>query len=157
MLPWVIGIHSSDHKYYVSKTEMELSPRSGMMEVALKFFTDDLERALMMGGSGPLRLSEQDQHPEAAKLIETYIRKHWLVNMNGQNVYPTFVGVEAEMDMTVAYFEFMPAPAIHQLTITQDALMEVFEEQKNVVDVTMFGSTHTLVLTRDRRTDTVYR
>lgn len=157
LLASLLNVDAASHKFYVSKTEMEINTRSGMFEVSMKFFTDDLERALHMSGSGPLRLGEPEQHPEAPAKVENYIRSKWHINMNGNQVYPAFVGMETEMDMMVVYFEFVPAPVIHQLTVTNQALMEVFNEQKNVVDITMFGSTQTLVLTTERSTETIYR
>lgn len=135
---------------------MELNPNSGLWEVTIKCFTDDLERGLANAGTGVSKLNDLNSN-DARHALNQYITSHFQVLFNQTPMLLSYVGAEHEMDMTVVYFESASMPDLQTIQVTNTVLMELFDGQRNVVDVSMNGRTSTLVLLKSKPWDVIYR
>lgn len=133
------------HKFYVSKTTIELNPRSGMFEVTCKIFTDDLERAIGSTDVSPVRLGTERESSDAASRIEAYLKQKLRLKMNGLPVDLRFVGKECETDLTFCYLEFYVQPNFNTIEVTNEILFEHYPEQQNIVDLVAYSKTRTAV------------
>ena len=68
-----------------------------------------------------------------------------------------WVGKEVESDLTFCYLELYRKPDFVSLTLTNDLLVAYFPEQQNIVDLSVMGTTQTLVFFKDRIQQTFYR
>ena len=143
------------HKFYVSNTLIELNPRSQLMEVTCKLFTDDFERVLHVNG---IKASLANNTDLAAKsVVEDYITQHLKLKIDGVPVQLSFVGFESEADLTYCYFEFMPRQDFTNVFIENTLFFEAIPEQKNLVDVRMNGWQKSAFLTKEKPSELVYR
>jgi hypothetical protein len=68
-----------------------------------------------------------------------------------------WVGKEVESDLTFCYLELYRKPDFVSLTLTNDLLLAYFPEQQNIVDLSVMGTTQTLVFFKDHIQQTFYR
>lgn len=145
------------HKFYVSKTVIEYNPRSHSFEVTCKIFTDDLERALGDSNENPIRLGSEKEIKNADELIENYLKSHLKIRYNDEPIHMTFLGKEAEADLTFCYFEFVKPSEYNTISIENTILYEHFPDQKNIVDVVANGSTKTVIFVKEKSKEIILR
>ncbi|MGI4873139.1 MAG: DUF6702 family protein [Janthinobacterium lividum] len=124
------------HAYHTTLMELRLNPDKQQVELALKVFTDDLEKALSKG-----RPTAVDLHsPMALPIIELYLHEHIKVSIPAAPRRPRlpqevrFQGMRSEND---AYWLFMVVPLIHptkELLVRETVLLDVYSDQKNIVN-----------------------
>jgi carbonic anhydrase len=145
------------HKFYVSKTVIEYNQRSQTFEVMCKVFTDDLELAIGSTDDNPIRLGTSKEPSNADALIENYVRKHFKIKYNDEPIHLTFVGKEAEADLTYIYFEFFKPQEYNTISLESTILYEHFHDQQNIIDLRANASTKTVILTKDRSREVIFR
>jgi hypothetical protein len=145
------------HKFYVSKTTIELNPRTGSFEIICKIFTDDLEKAIGSTEENPVRLGSDREAQDADKRIEEYLRQHLILKLNNLPVELRYEGKESETDLTYCYLEFFGAPDFATLEVTNTILFEHFAEQQNIVDFAAHSKTRTAVFLQQQPTHVFYR
>ena len=138
------------HKFYVSKTIIEYNSGTQIFEITTKLFTDDLDLTLSSFAGKQLHLGTEQENTETSAFFEAYLRKHFTIVIDGVPVEWRWVGKEVENDLTYCYLEFYRTPEFSTLTVTNDLLMSNFDGQQNIVDLSMMGSTQTLVFLKDR-------
>lgn len=126
-------------------------------EITCKLFTDDLEQAIGSTPSKPIRLGTDKETSEANSLIENYIKDHFKILYNGQPIFLSFVGKEAEADLTYCYLEFVQPENYATISIENTLLFELFPDQQNIVDLRANASSKTIILTKDRSIEVIYR
>jgi hypothetical protein len=152
-----LGAAESYHKFYISKTIIEFNPRTQQFEVTCKLFTDDLEFAIEKSTGVAMHLGTDNESSETNALMESYMKQHFQCNINGVATDWRWVGKEVENDLTYCYMEFYRKPDFSALTVTNDVLIAHFPDQQNIVDLSMMGSTQTLVFFKDRIQQTFQR
>ncbi len=109
-------------------------------------FTDDLENALSKETNQRIQLSAKDTH---SPLIERYIRKHFsFINARKQAKPYQYIGKEQEGDATWVYVEVPFAEALNGCTLRQNVLMDMFDDQVNLVNITYLSGKKTLLFKR---------
>jgi hypothetical protein len=134
----------SAHKFYVSKTTLEVNPRTNETEITMKIFTDDLDRAL-----------GQDEKSRNYNLLPDYVYKHFWLKFNNQPLALSYVGNEIENDITYVYFSIQPAGSANTWEVHNSLLVDAIPEQQNMFDLRWNGNTKTLILTKDHTTELV--
>ncbi len=140
---------SGDHKFYISKTIIEFNPRTAQFEVTCKLFTDDLETAIGGAQSGEIRLGTDREVADADQRIEKYMHDHLALKINGAPIEWRWVGKDVDSDMTFCYVEFYRQPDFATLQVFNDILVSQFADQQNIVDLSINGTTQTLVFNKD--------
>lgn len=117
------------HKFHASFTTIEHNPETGLLEISLRVFSDDLENALSRQAR---RRIELDRTPDVAELTSAYIRERFkLRRADGTPVRVVWVGMEQRVDMTWIYVE-VPAPdGFTGLEALVTVFFELFRDQKN--------------------------
>ncbi|MEQ8910111.1 MAG: hypothetical protein RIC95_13020 [Vicingaceae bacterium] len=130
----LLGQNAWAHKFYMSITEMNYNQEHGSLEIIIKLFTDDIEKALESEIDYALFLGTDKEATQTDSLLELYLKKQFSLKENGNSMSIDFLGKEAERDYTWLYIEvpnFNPK-AGHSLKHAM--LTEVFEDQKNQVN-----------------------
>jgi hypothetical protein len=127
-----IGILSFEwHKFYVSIADIKHNSQNNHLELSIKVFTDDLEKALQLSDS-TIRIDDQASMDKYKEVVANYLVQHISVE-NGATL--NYLGAELEFDVT---YLFLESDAIQD----QDVLMQnsiftdVYSEQVNVVNIT---------------------
>lgn len=125
------------HEFHLSKSLLEYNAAENAIQISMHIFLDDLEEALRQQGKDQLYICTSKESAEAEKHLETYIRDHFKIVVNGQAVEFNFLGKEASEDYQAAwcYIEVENVAELKEIEIVNDLLLEVFEDQKNVVQL----------------------
>lgn len=134
------------HDFHASVSQMQYNAAEKTFEISIRMFTDDLENALSKETSQRIQLSAKDTH---GPLIERYIRKHFsFINTRRQAKSLQFVGKEQEGDATWVYVEIPFAEALNGCTLRQNVLMDMFDDQVNLVNISYLSGKKTLLFKR---------
>ena len=137
---------------------MEYNEQEKALQISMHIYLDDLEDALRLEGNDDLFLCTEKEDPQAEGYMEAYVKKHFLITVNGVSKDYQFLGKEPSEDFqaTWCYIEIENIDELKELTITHDLLMEVFDDQKNVIQ--LIGPNRkrgTLLFQKGRKQETV--
>jgi hypothetical protein len=143
------------HKYYISVSNATYSKSAKSVQMVTRFFIDDMEDVLNSRVENPIVLGDKSTIEEVYPLLKSYIAKKLEVQINGVNSIPSFIGAEYESDQIVLYIE-LPSPKIPKvINMRFNAFIELFEEQKNLVHMKINGVRRSLLMDKNKLTDTV--
>lgn len=132
-LPTLAG---SRHAYHSTITELRLNPQAQQVELAIKVFTDDLEKALSQGQPKAVDL----RSPRALALADSYLHQHLQLSLpaSGRSgrlpLELQFVGLQPEKDAYWLYAKAaLPRPSA-ELLVHQAMLLELFPDEMNIVN-----------------------
>lgn len=125
------------HEFHLSKAMVEYNMQEKAIQVSMHIFLDDLEEALRREGKDKLHLCTAKESAEAESYMEAYLREHFKIKVNGQAVNYNFLGKEPSEDYQAAwcYVEVENVTELKEIEIVNDLLMEVFDDQKNVIQL----------------------
>ena len=156
LLPALLFLCGFTHKFYVSITQVDYKPEEAALQITSKLFTDDLEAAIERSHPDVvLGLGTKQQHAEADSYIASYLMEHFKLNVNDKAAQWDWVGFETEFDVTWCYMEASKVKRLETIEVENNIFTEVFEEQANVVDVTVAGETKSLLLGKEASTATL--
>jgi len=145
------------HKYFVSHTSLHFNPLSQHFEVTVRLFTHDLEWAISRDKSVRLDLGGNQEPAFAEGLVRDYLRFHLNISLNDSPVAMSYVGKEVEHDRIFCYLEFPASQSFHAMTIENTLLTDVFDEQKNYLELEMAGWKQSLVFTTTHPRQVIFR
>ncbi len=130
----VVSTASQRHDFHTSLTEMQVNAKEKTLEVTLRVFTDDLEKALTRAAPGQkIRLAVNDKNDEG---IDRYVKQHFiLTNAKGERKPYRYLGKEFESDATWLYLEIPFAEPLTGAKLQNDVLCDLFNDQTNLVNL----------------------
>lgn len=123
------------HEFYVSLTEIRYNSESERMEVSMRIFPDDMDRALMEHHGINANLLTEYEHPEADSLLESYLNDLFTIELDGSRLSLSYLGKESESDVMWCYLESGTVEKPGKITIYNSILTEIFEDQVNIIQV----------------------
>ncbi|PHN04466.1 DUF6702 family protein [Flavilitoribacter nigricans] len=125
------------HEFHLSKCLIEYNTRESAIQISLHIFIDDTEEALRRQGIDRLFICTEKEDESAEGHLEAYLTEHLRLEVDGQSLVPTFLGKEVTEDLMGmwCYLEITGVKSVRELTITNEILMDAFEDQKNLVNV----------------------
>ncbi len=72
-------------------------------------------------------------------MIAGYVQRHLRLKVDGKEVELQFVGSEKEEDGTWSYFQVNDIPAVRKIDAVNDLLYDGFNQQINIMHVTVGG------------------
>lgn len=139
-----LSFANKDHDIHISMCELRYNEQSSSFEVAIKIFIDDLETALKKQNITGLHIGLPNESDVADEYISSYIHDQFSINVNGTKLVPEFVGKEVTDDNIAVwcYLEYKTQiPRAAKCTLTNKVLFEVYNDQRNIMDIRM-GSSH---------------
>lgn len=133
------------HAYHASITELRYNPAKRQVELSLKIFTDDLEKALSQGQAVPVHL---DQQPRAGALAAAYLQRSLRLGTRPNESLPLqFLGMQHEQDAYWLYARvpLPPAKPLTSLRLRQALLLDMFPDQMNIVNIEAGGQKQSLL------------
>jgi len=127
------------HPLYITVTEINHNAKERILEVSCKVFTNDLETVLEKMTGARVDLSAPKDKPASDKLISAYVGKHLRLKVDGKPVELHFIGSENEADGTWSYFQVNDVPAVKKIDAADDLLYDGFNQQINIMHVTVGG------------------
>jgi hypothetical protein len=134
---------SEKHPFYVSMTEIHHRPQEKKLEVSVRIFTDDLEKALAKQCSCPVDLFSEAKKNSNQTLLQTYIGRKIRLWVNGKEVRLTFLGFEREEESIWSFLEVALPGNLEKLDVENQLLYEIQQRQTNLVRLVRPGSDQT--------------
>ncbi len=134
------------HPLYISVTEINHNAKDKILEVSCKIFTNDFEAVLEKMSGSRVDLSAAATKAATDKLIDAYVEKHLRLKVDGKPVVLHFVGSEQENDGTWSYFQVNDVPAVKRIDAVNELLYDSFNQQINIMHVTVGGQRKSLKL-----------
>jgi hypothetical protein len=134
---------AAPHKFYTSLARVEYNAAGKSVEVTLRVFADDLERALGRREGREVRLDRKD---EADRLVPAYLRdKFELKNRDGEVKALKWVGMELSAGQAWLYVEADMPEGLSGARLRDHLFFELFAGQVNTVSVRYPGASADLV------------
>lgn len=125
------------HDFHISKCLIDYNEPEQALQMSMHIFLDDLEEALRRQGADKLFLCTPKETADAEQHLTEYLRQHFRLKANGRERAFSFVGKEISEDLAAVwcYLEVAGVSGLKELEVTNDILMEVYSDQKNVVSI----------------------
>lgn len=123
----------SAHKYYLSLTQINFSPKSKSVQIIINVFMDDIETALNKDYDIDLQLTTEKELKGNDVYFEKYLNEklHFKVNTIDQKF--NYIGKEYEGELVYFYLEIENINAVDQITISNKILVKHFPKQENLI------------------------
>ena len=127
------------HAYHASIMDVRYNPAKQQLEVALKVFTDDFEKALSVGQPTAISL-DQSPKPLVTQLTTALLRRSLVFSTKpGETLPLQFLGMQKERDAHWLYCTLKVARPITGFSLRNALLLDVFPDQMNIVNVEAGG------------------
>ena len=126
------------HAYHSTITELRYNPAKKQLELSVKVFTDDFEKALSQGQPAHVNLTEAGPRPLV--LASAYLRRTLQVStVAGAPLQLQVLGMQAENDGYWFYCKVpLPGP-LPAVKLRQAVLLDAFGDQMNIVNIEANG------------------
>ncbi|MFZ0489191.1 MAG: DUF6702 family protein [Salegentibacter sp.] len=138
------------HKYYLSVTEIEYKSDQKDLQIISKVFADDFQKLLRKRYSDDIRLSRSQEEGDVKAAIEDYLKKKLQISVDGKPLELHYLGKEYDADEVVMYIEVEGVEPFQKISVKNLLLTDMFDDQKNVVNVTVGDQVKNLLLSRDQ-------
>ncbi|CAM1354794.1 DUF6702 family protein [Tenacibaculum insulae] len=141
----------SVHKYYISLTEITYKEEQKAVQMIMNVFMDDIETAINKDYKVDLQLTTQKELKNVDELFFNYLKKHFKIKINNQEVTYNFIGKEYEGDIVYFYLEVENVISFKNIEIVNDVLIKHFPEQQNLIKASVKKERKSLFL--DKKND----
>ena len=137
---WLMtGILALLHPFFVGVTEVQHNAKDKTLEVSVKLFAEDLEKTLSKANNIAVDLTSPKDSAKASKMVASYLQQHLQLKVNGKPVQMEFVGYEKEREATWCFLQVNDVPDVKKLEVINSLLYDAFEQQINLMHVTVNG------------------
>ncbi len=139
------------HPFHVSVTEMEHNPKEQTLEIAIKLFADDLDKALEKSYGKKYLLGTEKEKPGADEALYKYVKESLSIQIDGQ-VYPLkWLGRDNEGKAEPVIWLYVYAENVSKVSsiqVNNELLTELFSDQSNLVHVKVQKQTKSMYLSK---------
>jgi hypothetical protein len=141
------------HPLHVTVTEIELDEKDKRLEIMMRIFPDDLEQTLRKKLNQPELDILAPKNATTDQLLENYLKDNFKIQLDGKPQKTSYLGHEKEDDAFILYIEVSNVKKMSTIQVTNSVMTEMFDDQSNIVNVTVRGNVKSLRLTPDTSTD----
>lgn len=128
------------HPIHISTVEISHNATDKNLEITCKIFWDDFETILTKGNNNKrVDLTNDKSVEENNKLVYAYITKHLNVVLDDKPAKLNFVGFEKEDVVIYAYLEVPGIASVNKISVTDNMMHDMFDDQTNIVHVIVKG------------------
>ncbi len=125
---------SNKHDFHVSIIDVNHNLEKNTIEVSLKVFIDDLEKALTEEDKAPtLFLNTKKENQKGDTYIKAYLKKHFKITIDGEVATGNYLGKEYENDVCWMYVEYTNIKKPKSISIQNSMLLETYSDQANII------------------------
>ena len=138
------------HPIHVSVTEITLDEKEKELEIVARIFLDDLETAIRESRKQPeLKLLEPGMGITTDQLVSTYLMPRFKISLKGKPQNIKYLGHELESEAMICYIQVSNVKKLESIEVFNSVITELYEDQSNLVHVTLNGNVKSLRLMRD--------
>ncbi len=138
------------HKFYVSVTQVDYNEEEQSLQIISRIFIDDIEEILKERYDDSIILDPTKETSEVDEYIKKYLTQKLEFIVNNEEVSFVFIGKEYEDDLMICYLEIENITSLETIQISNQILMDLFEEQQNIVHVKKGKQRKSLILEHGR-------
>ncbi len=153
LLLFSLSSFNTNHKFYISLTEIEYNEKAHSLQIISRVFIDDLEKLLQTRYDQSIHLTKNGDSEKVTGYIKKYLGKKMKVELDGKPYRLNYIGKEYKNDLLFFYLEIPDVPEFKKIGIKNAILIDMFSEQKNLVHVEYKGETKSLILTNGKDED----
>lgn len=137
-----------NHQFHLSKAMVKYNEAETAVQISLHLFIDDLEYALKHQGADSLYIGTDKENEKSNLYIEKYLSERLNIFVDDKNLEFKFLGKELSEDLIAiwVYLEAYEVKEFKKVEIQNSILTEVFEDQRNIMNVTAYGIEEYLLL-----------
>ncbi len=143
------------HSFYFSLTKVNHNQENRSLEITMKFFTDDLDRALSKEVGQKLRLGTRKEADSTDVFLEEYIRKHTSYHIDSLELHFDFIGKEVLMEQTYVYAEILNVDSVGALHVKSTLLHNAFSKQVNEIRLQAKNQIKSIQLSKNQSQGTI--
>lgn len=133
------------HPYHASLTTVSYQPHTQEVQITVKLFVDDVEKAISLTNGHETDWSRPDEQTDS--LLNGYVQRHLKLTLQtDQPLRFHFIGKEVEQDVAWCYFQATDVKAFSQISVRNSLLTSIFDDQINLVRITKDDQTKSLML-----------
>lgn len=136
------------HPLHISVTEISLDEKEHELEIMIRVFTDDLEQAIRSERKNPDLNLWSPGKTTTDKLVWEYLQPKFKLTSGGEVLNLKYLGHEKDEDVTVFYIQVQPMQKFETISITNSIITELYDDQSNLINVTLGETTKSLRLMR---------
>lgn len=149
----ILGFILLLHPIHVSVTDMVFDEKERELEITMRIFTDDLELSIRNARKeADLDLLNPGKGRTTEALVKDYVMQRFSVALDGKNHPLRFLGIEVETDAVVCYIQAPDVKRWRSLEVTNSVITETYDDQSNLVHLTVHGKVRSYRLTRSQVT-----
>ncbi|WP_396590439.1 DUF6702 family protein [Allomuricauda sp. R78024] len=139
------------HKFYVSVTNVEYSEKNASFQITSRIFIDDLEELLKERYDINAKLATSDEAKVSDEYIKKYFKAKFAIELNGEIAQYSFLGKKYDNDVVLCYLELTDVnfSELKSISIQNEILTDMFEEQQNIVHIKWNGQKKSFVLIKE--------
>lgn len=138
------------HPIHISVTEIEYDEREKELEIMTRIFTDDLELAIRAQRNDPeLELLNLPVETKLDDLVKPYLLEQINIQLDGKTQTLKYLGHEQDGDALVFFIQIQPVKKWKSITVQNQVLVETYDDQSNIVHVTVREKTRSMRLMRN--------
>lgn len=148
--------NSDIHPIHVSVTDVEYDAERKALEIVSHIFLDDLEKHIRLIKNEPyLDVLNPKGDKTSNDLIKNYYKERFKLIVNGKEEDYNFLGYEHEGAAVYIYFELEKVKKLKSLTVRNEILLQLFDDQVNLVHVKVDGKIRSMKLEDGDEMDTL--
>jgi hypothetical protein len=137
------------HPIHVSVTEITFDEKEKELEIISRIFIDDLEAAIRQFRKEPeLNLLDPRSSATTDDLVKTYLQQQIKILLDGREQKTIYLGHEIENEAILCYIQVKEVKKWKTIEIMNRVITELYDDQSNLVHVTVRGKVKSLRLMR---------
>jgi len=141
------------HPLHVSVTEIEFDEKDKALEIMMRVFVDDLETTMKTRLNQPELDILSPKGITVDEIMRDYLKEHFKLSLDGKAQKTNYLGHEVDGEAFVFYVEVSNVKKWKTIQVQNDIITEIFDDQSNLVHVTVRGKVKSLRLTKDTPMD----
>lgn len=137
------------HKTYLSVTEIEYSDSERSLQIVSRVFINDFEDVLSQRYQKKISLSYEDDLKTHKDLMQQYLSKKLHIRVDGEEKKLNLLGSKFDADQIVLFIEVPGVQDFDKISIQNLVLTDLFDTQKNIVNVKKNGETKSMMLMKE--------
>lgn len=138
------------HPIHVSVTEIEYDEKESELEIMMRIFLDDFERAIRtQRNQHDLDILNPGKEASTEQLMSEYLNEHFIVKVDNKIQRYRYLGQEDEGLAVICYISVPDVPRWKGITVTNSTLQEIYDDQSNLVHVMSGGQIKSARLVKD--------
>ena len=130
-----LNVLAPQHPFYLGMTELMYNEKEKRLEISVRIFSDDLERALRKKCNCKIDLLNTDNQSTNAIHLQQYINMHLQIHTGNKPLKLEWVGYEHEQESTWTYLEAKLDTKGNKILVNNDLLYDILDAQVNLVRI----------------------